>query len=375
MRKLYLVFDKLPSSKDGGLIATYVNFVQELSEEYEIVFVSVFRSETTDIPAFANVQVMTLLDVPFDNRFYMFPHNALNGDLSGAALAIFSSLMFFPAIPLARRASNKILRDGVIIAVAPLSAVFLSSKLKFYLEVHINFEYFWGGNLLGRLQSLLMAKPALTIFRNKSDATKGSRLFKSSYMYNTIDASQITFDTNRGRVNNMKALFVGRLVEQKNPLFLLNVAAIVRKALPSFSLDIYGAGPLDGQLRAQIQDMKLDDCVHLKGFVSDKSIYSNYDMLWVSSINEGFGLVIVEAAANGVPTISTRWGDAVYEVIEDESSGFVADSVTSFADKALAVFQDSSLRNNMGNEAYQKYRKDFSQERHKENWIRLISEY
>ena len=375
MRKVYLVFDKLPSSKDGGLIATYVNFVQELSEEYEIVFVSVFRSETTDIPAFANVQVMTLLDVPFDNRFYTFPHNALNGDLSGAALAIFSSLMFFPAIPLARRASNKILRDGVIIAVAPLSAVFLSSKLKFYLEVHINFEYFWGGNLLGRLQSLLMAKPALTIFRNKSDATKGSRLFKSSYMYNTIDASQITFDTNRGRVNNMKALFVGRLVEQKNPLFLLKVAAIVRKALPSFSLDIYGAGPLDGQLRAQIQDMKLDDCVHLKGFVSDKSIYSNYDMLWVSSINEGFGLVIVEAAANGVPTISTRWGDAVYEVIEDESSGFVADSVTSFADKSLAVFQDSSLRNNMGNEAYQKYRKDFSQERHKENWIRLISEY
>ena len=319
------MFDKIPSSKDGGLIATYVNFVQELSEEYEIVLVSVFRSETTDIPAFANVQVMTLLDIPFDNRFYMFPHNAMNGDLSGAALAVFSSLMFFPAIPLARCASSKILKDGVIVAVAPLSAVFLSSKLKFYLEVHTNFEYFWGRNLLGRLQSLFMAKPALTIFRNKCDAAKGSRLIKSCYMYNSIDASQITFDTNRGRVNNMKALFVGRLVEQKNPLFLLKVAAIVRKVLPSFSLDIYGAGPLDGQLRAQIQDMKLDDCVHLKGFVSDKSIYSNYDMLWVSSINEGFGLVIVEAAANGVPTISTRWGDAVYEVIEDGSSGFVVD--------------------------------------------------
>ena len=116
MRKVYLVFDKLPSSKDGGLIATYVNFVQELSEEYEIVFVSVFRSETTDIPAFANVQVMTLLDVPFDNRFYMFPHNALNGDLSGAALAIFSSLMFFPStrtIPSSGFSSAFIIRTNV----------------------------------------------------------------------------------------------------------------------------------------------------------------------------------------------------------------------------------------------------------------------
>ena len=51
MRTIYIVFDKIPQKKDGGLIATYVNFVKELSDLYNIVFVSVFKSPDIDIDA------------------------------------------------------------------------------------------------------------------------------------------------------------------------------------------------------------------------------------------------------------------------------------------------------------------------------------
>lgn len=46
------------------------------------------------------------------------------------------------------------------------------------------------------------------------------------------------------------------------------------------------------------------------------SVYKDYSLLWITSDYEGFGLVIIEAKANGVPTISTNWGEGVFEVIE-----------------------------------------------------------
>ena len=49
MKKIFLIFDQLPHKKDGGLIATYVRFIQTFSDKYEISIVSIFNNGGNDI--------------------------------------------------------------------------------------------------------------------------------------------------------------------------------------------------------------------------------------------------------------------------------------------------------------------------------------
>ena len=66
-------------------------------------------------------------------------------------------------------------------------------------------------------------------------------------------------------------------------------------------MDIYGDGPLFLTLQEKIKQMGLQETVYLKGFVDNKAIYQKYDLLWITSTFEGFGLVVIEAMANGIP--------------------------------------------------------------------------
>lgn len=375
MKKVYIVFDEIPTKKDGGLVATYVNFVRELRHVYDIHFVSIFKSPVSDIDDFSDIPTVNILALPFDNRFYQFKNYIKRRDIGAVLKALWSCLIFFPAILISKGLVRFKLRDGLVIAVAPFSALFLTSKLHFLLEVHINFEYFWGSNLIGRFQSAFMAKPELMIFRNRSDAEKGAGICKSTYLYNTFDDSKLTFNpasdlcTQKG-----SALFVGRLVDQKNPFMLLDVAESLLSVDPSFSLDIYGDGPLFDTLQSQIRERGLDSCVFLKGFTTDKSIYRHYRFLMVTSEFEGFGLVIIEAAANGIPTVSTNWGDAVFEVIKNGETGYIANSFEEFIEDSRLLLNDQVASQVMGLNAFNRFRTTFSTEQHKNRWIEIIEE-
>lgn len=371
--EIVVVFDKIPTKKDGGLVATYVDFVKELSDDYEITFLSVFRSDPSDIPVFSTVNTVTLFDRELDNRFYkMFAH-LRKGDIKDFSFALSSAFRYFLSIPIARFRTAKLLTDKKVIAVAPAAASFLSRKIAYILEVHINYEYFWGPGILGRAQSMLIPAPKLTVFRNEADARKGSARFPSTFMYNTFD------DTSLPRPslpiqNRFKACFVGRLVEQKNPLALLDYAEEVCKSIAEFKLDIYGDGPLYESLDSEILARGLGDAITLKGFTDDKAIYQKYDLLWLSSRFEGFGLVIVEAAANMVPTVSTDWGPAVYEVIRDGETGYIAKTPEDFVEKSLSLLLNPKVRGQFAQKAFDVFHERFSRSVHKARWIEILKE-
>lgn len=54
-------------------------------------------------------------------------------------------------------------------------------------------------------------------------------------------------------------------------------------------------------------------------------------------------MTIIEAKAKGVPTISTNWGDGVFEVIHDEEDGFVENTVEDIVDRTVELMNDKEL--------------------------------
>lgn len=374
MKKIYIVFDKIPKKEDGGLIATYIDFVKEFESECDIEFISIFKSDRTNIEEFDNVPILTIIDSDFDNRFYRIFSYLRSKNIHSFFLAMKSIFLFFCTIPFVRFKMKRQCCEGdYVIAPAPASAIFISNKIKFILEIHTNYEYFWGNHPIGRFQTMLMARPAITVFRNSIDKRKSKNKFRSTYIYNCFNDKCLVDKSPIKRKRN-SAVFVGRLVEQKQPLKLLLYAEKVRKLIPDFSLDIYGDGPLKGQLQEEIERRELQETVFLKGFTSDKSVYSCYDVAWLASSFEGFGLVIIEAMANNVPTISTEWGEAVWEIIQDGRTGIIAKTDEEFIQSTINLLENKKMRDYLAKNAREDYEKRFSPNNHKEAWEKLFKE-
>lgn len=368
---LYIVFDVLPKKKEGGLVASYSNFVRLFSEFADIHLVSVFQFGENDIPEFDTLPKHVLVDRAIDNRFYKAFSYLRRGSFSKFLYAIKSALLFFVYMPVTKKKGYKLFQDKAVIATSPAAAAFLSSKLKYLLEIHTQYEYFWGKNIIGRLQSTIIPSPTCTIFRSKTDAKKGSTKFFSDYIYNCFDDSEIqpvvfSYEQRYGKV-----LFLGRLVEEKNPLMLLDCAQRVYDKIKDFKLDIYGSGPMEGYIQQEIDSRGLSNVVTLRGFTDNKAVYSRYALLWITSEYEGLPLNLVEAKANMVPAISTPWGEAVNEVISQGMDGYIAKTPDKFAEYTIKAMNDKEELSRLSSNARASYEANFTPEVYLHKWLSI----
>lgn len=116
-----------------------------------------------------------------------------------------------------------------------------------------------------------------------------------------------------GKVRKFLVLFVGRLVEEKGILELLQAAKIWNKDI---TLSIIGSGPLEENIKYQMLNTKN---INFFGKVDNDKLplyYSSADVLIVPSIHEeGFGRVILESLSCGTPVIGSNRG-AIPEVMD-----------------------------------------------------------
>jgi phosphatidylinositol alpha-mannosyltransferase len=109
--------------------------------------------------------------------------------------------------------------------------------------------------------------------------------------------------TRRGTV--LQVLFIGRLVERKGCLLLLQATRILQSdpSAPNFRVTICGRGPLSMELESFVRDNQLQDIVTFKGFVPEAEkprYFASADIaVFPSNGGESFGIVVVEAMASG----------------------------------------------------------------------------
>ncbi|MDQ3778725.1 MAG: glycosyltransferase [Actinomycetota bacterium] len=125
-------------------------------------------------------------------------------------------------------------------------------------------------------------------------------------------------------------VFAGRHIPEKQPGALIRAFALVRDRVPGVRCEIYGDGPERGELVRLVGELALDGSVSLPGIVDADVLASAFRRAQVHvlpSRREGYGLVVVEAAAAGTPTVVVRGPDnAATELVEDGVNGFVAPS-------------------------------------------------
>ncbi len=149
------------------------------------------------------------------------------------------------------------------------------------------------------------------------------------------------------------ALWVGRPVYVKNLPLLLDAFARVHAQLPTARLVL--AGDIrDAATPAQIERLGLSSVVRLAGRVAHTdlpSLYQSADIYVHSSRYEGFGVVLIEAAAAGLPLISTDT-DGAREIIRDGETGLIVpQNVEALAKAMLRLLGDPIQARGMGERA------------------------
>jgi glycosyltransferase involved in cell wall biosynthesis len=148
-----------------------------------------------------------------------------------------------------------------------------------------------------------------------------------------IDVSYIGVDTQRfsyspAPVNGrpMTVLCVGRLVEKKGIDVLIRASAVAKEDLPGLRVKVIGDGPLAGALKtladelgAPVEFLGLQPPSAVAAHLADARLFCLPSVTAASGDAEGFGLVILEAQARGVPVVTSAIGGAEEGIVHGQT--------------------------------------------------------
>lgn len=136
-------------------------------------------------------------------------------------------------------------------------------------------------------------------------------------------------------------VYAGRMIVEKRVPLLVEAIAIARRSVPALRAILFGNGPDRTRVEQRIAALDLGDSVTLPGFVEAEILeQAMREALCIvqPSEREGYGLVVVEASARGVPAIVAAAPDnAAVELVTPGANGFVADPATPDALAAAIV--------------------------------------
>jgi glycosyltransferase involved in cell wall biosynthesis len=159
--------------------------------------------------------------------------------------------------------------------------------------------------------------------------------------------------------------FAGRLVPQKAIDTLLEGFARYRQQSPLDPwLAIVGAGPLEMSLRRQAEQLGISSRVCWPGFHDDMpAVMRSFDIFALTSVYEGFGLVLAEAMASRLPVVATRVGAIPEIVLGGETGLLVQPREPQELAAALHQLGSDEVRRRLGEAGQRRVLQEFTLER------------
>jgi glycosyltransferase involved in cell wall biosynthesis len=135
-------------------------------------------------------------------------------------------------------------------------------------------------------------------------------------------------------------VFAGRHIPEKRVPALVPALALARDRIPDLRGEVLGDGPERGEVLRLRSELGLDGALEVPGFVAAERVeeaLSRALCMVLPSRREGYGMVVVEAAALGTPSVVVAAPDnAATDLVSEGENGYVAASAEP-ADLAAAI--------------------------------------
>jgi glycosyltransferase involved in cell wall biosynthesis len=165
---------------------------------------------------------------------------------------------------------------------------------------------------------------------------------------NGVDAKR--FKPAETLIQSKEVVFVGRLVFNKGPQFLVEAIPSVLAAVPQAHFTFVGDGPMLEQLKDRTRELGVENAADFLGRRGDvEDLLAPATVFARPSLLEGFSLTVLEAMACGVPVVATPVGGTA-EVMCDGIHGYLVPprDVDALADRIVAVLVDPNEASRMG---------------------------
>ncbi len=142
---------------------------------------------------------------------------------------------------------------------------------------------------------------------------------------------------------------MSRFVPKKGLDVFLESLSILKKEGVQFKAIIGGGGDEEQSLKALSKELGLDHYVEFIGWVKDKAAFFNkLDIFCLPSLNEPFGIILLESMAYKTPVISTKTAGPV-EILQDKFDSLLVDvgSAEQMADSIKRLLDDEILSNKL----------------------------
>ncbi|MBM5789491.1 glycosyltransferase family 4 protein [Candidatus Parcubacteria bacterium] len=192
----------------------------------------------------------------------------------------------------------------------------------------------------------------------------------SVVVYPCVENIETSLQTPRREPHTFGILTVGRLVARKGHLSVLRALARLKQEgrIGAFRYDIVGDGPLRAEILQTADQLGVNE-VMVHADTSDETLaefYAGADLFVMPVLDdpidkEGFGLVFLEAAAYGVPSVASRI-EGVDEAVLDGQTGLLVKpgDVAELANALARLVADAAFRERLGLHARMRTKEEFT---------------
>ncbi len=265
-----------------------------------------------------------------------------------------------------------------------------STKRLFALTVNtiVNFivANFFATHVLALTESIKQIRHQKEFVFNRKIVVIPNGLKLDDFEFDTVGRKKIRKSYNIGDKDFVFG-YVARLTEEKGHSYLIrafsefkkmvdnkSIKPDIRNRIKNSKLILAGGGKLENDLKKLVNDLNLDGDVIITGRFADEDkipLYSSFDTFTFASYTEGFGIVLIEAMAMGLPVIASDI-PVLHDVGGDAVKYAIPDDIDDWKLEMLRFIQDDKLRKELSlNSTKQAQR--FSMKRFCENYKNLYS--
>jgi 1,2-diacylglycerol 3-alpha-glucosyltransferase len=197
------------------------------------------------------------------------------------------------------------------------------------------------------------SQPMLDMLRSYGISSKAEVIATGLQAHSFTEADGAAFRAKYGIAQNRPMLlYVGRVAFEKNIDFLVRMVKLLSENMPDILLVITGEGPAETSLHDLVKKLGIEKNVQFIGYLDRKkelnACYKAADIFVFASKSETQGLVLLEAMAQGTPTVAIAELGTASILVEGQGAMIAVEDEEEFAHKVHALLANPVHREHLG---------------------------